>query len=270
MPLSDIFTTPFLICLGISLLLIGLLGMYFTQKFSEQNHKISSMLELVSTMAQEINFIRSNILDSPEYRPQFGSAAHSAIVNQNNVKNVNNFEENLIPVSDDSDTESESDCDNESDSDSDGDGDSDDESEQHSKIKSISLEPSNVNINDVVQTLEILEENESDDDDDDSEDDDASVETYEHENNSAKETETSSHDNLEVFSNINFEKLTNEEEDESNVQVKKLEFNTLDEPKAVDYKKLSLAKLREIALEKGGVDASKMKKADLLNLLLSA
>jgi hypothetical protein len=112
-------------------------------------------------------------------------------------------------------------------------------------------------------------DDDNDNDKDDSEDDHSSVETYEHENNNAKETKTAFHDNLEVLSNINFEKLANDD-NESNFQVKKLEFKTLDEPKAVDYKKLSLAKLREIALEKGGVDASKMKKADLLNLLLSA
>ena len=44
MALSDLFNTPFLISLGITLLLVGFLGMFLTQKMLEQNHKISSML----------------------------------------------------------------------------------------------------------------------------------------------------------------------------------------------------------------------------------
>jgi len=267
MPLSDIFTTPFLICLGISILLIGLLGMYFTQKTAEQNHKISSMFELVSTMAQELNFIRSNLLVSPQFRQQVSSVVQPSIVNQNVTK------ENLIPVSDDDDDEDNNDSDSDSDSDDASDDasdeNSDNELEETSKIKSISLEPAN----DVLQTLEILEEDGSDDDDDD-DNDDESVETYDdandvaedHGNENVKVKE--SDDNLEVFSNLNFEKFANEED--TNIQVKKLAVSDLDQHKAVDYKKLSLAKLREIALEKGGIEASKMKKADLLNLLLSS
>ena len=179
MPLSDIFTTPFLICLGISILLIGLLGMYFTQKTAEQNHKISSMFELVSTMAQELNFIRSNLLVSPQFRQQVSSVVQPSIVNQNVTK------ENLIPVSDNDEDDSDSDSESKSYSDSDNDSDndsinSDDEPEESSKIKSISLEPAN----DVLQTLEILEEDESDDDDDE---DEESVETYDDANDIAED-----------------------------------------------------------------------------------
>ena len=59
MSISDLFATPVLVCLGICLSLIGLLGMFFMQKIMEQNHKISSMFGLVTTMEDELNFLIS-------------------------------------------------------------------------------------------------------------------------------------------------------------------------------------------------------------------
>ena len=58
--LIDIFNPSFLIFLGIMVLVVALLIVYFEGKMREQNHKISSMLSLVSAMAEEVNIIRSN------------------------------------------------------------------------------------------------------------------------------------------------------------------------------------------------------------------
>ena len=57
---SDIFSLSFLCCLGISLLLIGLLSIYFNNKLTEQEHKISAMFGIVTTMADQIQFLRTN------------------------------------------------------------------------------------------------------------------------------------------------------------------------------------------------------------------
>ena len=53
--LTDLFNPTFLIFLGILVLVVALLVVYFETKFREQNHKISSMLSLVSSLAEEVN-----------------------------------------------------------------------------------------------------------------------------------------------------------------------------------------------------------------------
>ena len=56
MTVMDLLNPTFLIFLGIAVLLIALLTLYFESKLREQNHKITSMLSLVSTLADEINY----------------------------------------------------------------------------------------------------------------------------------------------------------------------------------------------------------------------
>ena len=151
MPISDIFTTPFLICLGICLLLLGLLGMYFTQKIMEQNHKITSMFELVSTMAEEMNAIRANIMIPHQFQPQFNMVPTP--IGGQSAPN-----ESLIHVSDDEDEDDDDDDedeDDEDDDDEDEDEDEDEEDEDVLKIKSINfnnLESSTFNINNEIES----------------------------------------------------------------------------------------------------------------------
>ena len=59
MSLSDIFTPSVVISLAISLLLIGLLGLYVNNKMNDQNHKLNTMFDLVSTLANELQMVRS-------------------------------------------------------------------------------------------------------------------------------------------------------------------------------------------------------------------
>ena len=61
MSLSDIFTPSVVISLAISLLLIGLLGLYVSNKMNEQNHKLNTMFDLVSTLANELQMVRSQV-----------------------------------------------------------------------------------------------------------------------------------------------------------------------------------------------------------------
>lgn len=52
------FGSSSFLCLGITLVLIGILGYLISRKFQEQNHKITTMCELVTTMAQDIQMIK--------------------------------------------------------------------------------------------------------------------------------------------------------------------------------------------------------------------
>lgn len=250
MSFTDILTIPFLISLGITLLLLALISMFFLQKMNEQNHKFSSMMGLVTTMAEELNFIRGRL--------QFGqpqALQPSPIQRQGGSK---------IPVSDD---EEEDDSDDEDDDESDDDeeddeSDDDDEEDdedsssetQEKNIKIINMSEKfdinyeNLNNTEVDSTEEIQDEpiNELDDlelgeDDLDSEDDKEDDE---------KEIITISNNDLLKSINLTEESLN------------KKEFEIQ------DYKKMSLSKLKETVVEKGLTqDASKMNKNKLLTLL---
>jgi hypothetical protein len=55
MTMADLFNPSFLFYLGIIVLAIAILVVFFESKFREQNHKISSMFSIVSTLAEDMN-----------------------------------------------------------------------------------------------------------------------------------------------------------------------------------------------------------------------
>jgi hypothetical protein len=250
MSLSDYLSVPFLISLGITLLLVGIVGMFFTQRLQEQNHKINSMVGLVSAMAEEVNFIRNRVgqIDGN------GGGASNITGGKINVSNVSqDFKQQntLIEVSDgeysddddsESDSESESDADDENDSDEE---DAENFDEISSNIKVINIHENNVNEN-FEATIEELNDSDSDSD---------------NESSDSKSESSESVNLVEVDSNTDLDTLNFSL---SNVNDKHLKVD-LD---AVDYKKFSLNKLRSIVSEKGLVDdANKLKKPELLKLL---
>ena len=81
--LSDIFNPSFFMCLGILVLLTALIVVYFESKMREQNHKIASMLSLVSSLAEEQNNLRMEVF---------------RMVSTGQTNSVNNFPINNFPV----------------------------------------------------------------------------------------------------------------------------------------------------------------------------
>ena len=121
MGLFDIFSTSFLITIGITVLALCLMFLYFSQKFAEQDHKISSMVDLVTTMAQEIHMLKIQC-QQPEaqYPSDLATNGGSTLVTKR--------ENQLIEVSDDEEEEEyESDSDSESDNESENESKSDNE-----------------------------------------------------------------------------------------------------------------------------------------------
>ena len=248
MGLSDIITTPFLLCLGICFLLVGLLGFYFMQKINEQNHKMNSMLDLITTVATELNHVNGRL-----------HSAHTL----GEPKVASNYQpthsNGLIPVSDDDNEEEEEEEEDEKDEDEEeveinsDDENDDDESEnsdnkEKSFIKSISIgNVLNFNFEDVKLNETVVEELSEDD-----EDDIYSINTHS-ENEESDDQQDESND-----------------ESESS-QVKTIQVSDLEEIKEtvkIDYKKFALNKLRSMVAEKGlSDDASKLKKQELIKLL---
>ena len=275
MALSDIFTVPFLVSLGITLLLVGLLGMFFVQRLQEQNHKMASMLGLVSTMAEELNFIRGR-LQMMSYVPQTGGAPVSQ---QKTEFSQSTDDDNLIPVSDD-----ENDSDLEADSEDDSE-ESEDESEDEESSVLEFIAPSNniieLNPNDNLQSVKIINfgelvNSQSENATEDLEDLDEMQEFDDMgdlDSDGEDEGESGSDDDDKVI-NIGVQEEVSENVTQENLSfIKSIDISNLEEQSEsgnVDYKKMSMAKLKSIAVAKGLIqENSKATKNAILKMLSS-
>ena len=258
--LTDLFNPTFLMFLGILVLVVALLVVYFETKFREQNHKISSMLSLVSSLAEEVNgskmFIHQLTMNHQQQNQQFFQQQQPANLEKRVFQN-----DNLILVSDD---DSDSDASEADDSDSDSDAAS-----EVSIDESVDDDDSDIelgNSNDV----KILKLNISDHKDDNSASgDDLSVDDLDN----LDEMDDLSAASLEDLDDSSTSSVSTKEEKNDNIKSMDLKsINiTLEETKPeqpLDYKKMAIPKLRSIVTEKGlSSDSSKLKKNELLKLL---
>jgi hypothetical protein len=254
MSLSDIFTPSVVISLAISVLLIGLFGLYVSNKMSEQNHKLNTMFDLVSTLANELQMVRS--------QPHLGMASPSMgggggrVYEKPEVASTNHLV-NMIDVSDDSDSsgdESDGDTDEGAESGSDGDGDGDGDGD---------------------------DENESGSDDDEASGSDSGDSDGDEENDMQSDNAIVVSESLDdaLFEEIgNLDEFILEDTNIERVKTPETTTTTTTTPAntsnvknlnvVFDYKKASLGKLREIVEQKGlSSDTSKLKKQELLKLL---
>jgi hypothetical protein len=256
MPLTDLFNPTFFMFLGILLLVVALLVVYFENKMRDQNHKIASMLSLVSTLAEDMNGVKFGL-------NHLARNTMATNVDPLNTAFISSDENKLITVSDDendSDEESvstfERNDDNEEEEDDDNEEDEEssdsDELSSHNDVKVLKL-----NISKEADENEEYEENENLDDLEDL--DDSLSET------SNLETSEFVDDQPELMENL-------EDLNEGPISASVLKTINIDleEPQveSLDFKKLPLPKLRSIVAEKGlSSDASKLKKNELLKLL---
>jgi hypothetical protein len=257
--LADLFSPTFLIFLGILILVACLLVVYFENKAREQNHRIASMLSLVSTLAEDVNGIKFG-LNHLAVNYIGGGQPLEQNTETNNFLN----QENLIPVSDDEEDDEEDDDDDFEDDDSNTtddensallldddnnmelienevDSDSDSEFGDKSDIKILKINISNEDNDEDIDNLELETSNDLNEISDD-------LDEAEILGDEEQITETPNFDisNLKTI-NIHLEENKND---------------------ATDYKKLSIQKLRSIVAEKGlAEDTSKLKKQDLFKLL---
>jgi len=127
--LFDLFNPTFFLFLAIILLVTALLVVYFESKLREQNHKIASMLSLVSSLAEEFNVISHEL---KQHATKGGAGVPLFYYPSNNLENpLNSTKNNLINVSDDEseydDREDEEDDEEGDDNEINNDDDDDDE-----------------------------------------------------------------------------------------------------------------------------------------------
>jgi hypothetical protein len=270
--LADLFSPTFLMFLGILVLVVALLVVYFENKMREQNHRVASMLSLVSTLAEDVNGIKFG-LNHLAVNYIGGGQPLAQNTETNNFLN----QENLIPVSDDEEDD---------DDDDDDDFEEDDESNTSEDENTALLLDEN-DSDDGDNNMELIENEVDSDSDSDSEFGDRSevkvlkINISNELNDDINELDLQSghdlhelSDNLEEVGEPVEQQITLSDEisDETSFDISNLKTINihLEESKndATDYKKLSIQKLRSIVAEKGlAGDTSKLKKQDLFKLL---
>jgi hypothetical protein len=139
------FTIPYITFLGLTLLLIIGITILLIRRMNNQNQKFSSIIGVVTTMADELKNIKSFISNGFTSKPK-------------DVKEIHLQNTNLIHVSDDEDDESEEEESEEEDCEDDDEEEEDDEEEgedeQENKIIEISDDIKYIQIDEVKQNDE--------------------------------------------------------------------------------------------------------------------
>ena len=223
------------IILGIFVLTIALLVVYIESKSREQNHKIGSMLSLVSSLAEELNSIKL----------QRGGGIGRINDEQNSLVTVSDGDDETLGDDDEIDDDDDDNDDNDED-------DEDDEDEDNSVIEIDNLDGTDIsktntnNIKILRLTLN-ADENES----------------------VTSDNELEELDDLEDLEDLEDEDVE-EEQNVSLFDLKSINISNLEEKEdvSIELRKQPLNKLRSIVAEKGlAADPSKLKKPELLKLL---
>jgi hypothetical protein len=241
MPFLELFSSSFLLTIAIVVILIGIVFAYISYRMTDQDHKISSMVSLVSTMAEELQFFRAKMNTLPSTATTFQQYSHPMHARNDG---------SLIEVSDDEYDESEDESEDE------------DESDDENNVEN-----------------EYNSSTNQDNSDDDYDNDDASHASDEsdhiksiHLDDLEPFDEPSLNDDVMDLTTLPIphidETVVHEEEDiKDNPELKTISI-TEDIDDSTNYKRMSLSKLRNIVVEKGLIsDSSKMKKQELLKLL---
>jgi hypothetical protein len=137
MPFFDIFSTSFLFSIAIIIILIGAIFAYVSYRIGEQDHKLNSMIGLISAMAEDSRYLTNKIhimqqqlsgqelpvVDKIEYASQLMGGAQNE----------------LITVSDDEYEDEYEDDEYEDDEEDDDDDEDEDEEEEEQAYKTINL-----------------------------------------------------------------------------------------------------------------------------------
>jgi len=275
MAFSDLFGTSFLFSIAIILpfILIGALYTYMNYKISEQDHKLSSMVNLVSILAQEVQHVKQtnyseNTKTEPkefnlEYASQLVGGTDSvdliSVSDEGNEDDVSSDEEYSDDEGDDDDDEGDDNDDEGDDDDDEGDDNEEegDNMEEHIKILNLSLANEPVDRDYVIEELTCGDEPLMD-------------------NHSFEEIKTIHLEEPIVFEETDIHEESNLDlniTDGSISFLKNVNMSDLGENDELhtvktDYKRMSLNKLREVVVSKGVVsDATKLKKNELLKIL---
>jgi len=278
---TDLFNPTFLMFLGILVLVVALLVVYFESKMREQNHKIASMLSLVSTLAEDMNDVRMGLNHFAViggHNPNISIKENLGISDTNKLIEVSDDEGSEDEGSEDEGSEDEG---SEQDEGSEDEGSEDEGSEDEGSEDERSEDEGSEDDNIKVIKLQVS-----------TEDMEVADNSYEEADNLDFEPdedldEFNMNDDIPQIADVYVEEILNlkyDEKPEENTksleeitnlptnELKTITINLGDDnhEETIDYKKLQLPKLRSIAVEKGlttNSEAAKLKKPELLKLL---
>ncbi len=286
---ADLFNPSFFIILGIVMLLVALVVVYFEHKMREQNHKFASMLSLVSTLAEDMTGLKAGLshlaMTSVNGGGQYTIPQNTPFPPEN-LGNTRNHQNSLhlIEVSDDESDNSETDIEEELVDESESDeSESDEENSQDNEdIEGDTSSESDEEDEPIkVIKLHISDDNEEDNNnyeesnqlDFENDDDLAVLEDID-------DIPVMSQEYTEEMLSLTYDEVKEEEQHlvetiiSTATELKTISINLGEEQtqssEHIEYKKLQLPKLRSIVVEKGltsSSEAQKLKKPELLKLL---
>jgi hypothetical protein len=271
MAISDLFSTSFLFSIAIIIILIGGIFAYVSYRMAEQDHKLTQMVNLVSILAQDLQLVRSKVISmqhqdtNVEYPSQImGSHPTSELISVSD--DGDDDEEEEEEIDDNITNEEESCC-----SDDDDHGELEDSHEQI-KLLNLTLVNEDIENDSPIEDLNCKFYNEVKELDMPHKEDIKTIHletpiTFE-ETELSQDLEAESEPADVTISSKDMGFITNSSYDFKNITITDLgEAEDLHSSK-LEYKKMSLNKLREVAVCKGVVaDASKLKKNEILKML---
>lgn len=253
--LTDLLNPTFFLLLAILLLCSALTFVYFESKMREQNHKINSMLSLISTLAEDMNGVKMGL--------NHLAMAKFNNMNENDGQPLEQFTHTvelnggtqLIEVSDDGSDDSDEDEDNIDDEGSSEDEDEDDEgSSEDGEIPEIKV----LKIDTLSAVFDI-------DDHINSEMNEQFVEL--------NDNEIVAEDRISTDAQIPSGDETVSDDHSLEIKYMNVADKTVStEGQTKNYKKMSLAELKTTALNQGIIleDGAKLKKQEILDLLFQS
>jgi len=278
--LADLFNPTFFIILGIVTLFVALTIVYFESKMREQNHKIASMLSLVSTLAEDVTSVKMGLnhlavnmvkpLEMTEIQNHEPTIKSMQLIDvsedEESIENeaeVLELEEELEELEDEDIEELDDELEDE-DIEELEDEELDDDELDNEEIEE--LDDNNMEEVDVINMEEDVKE-------EDNHMDDVKVIKYELVN---EDKALYSSEQIEVYEGEGNEEKNKDSVIPSESELKTISINLGGEEdishnaEHIEFKKLGLPKLRSIAIEKGLIqpsDAQKLKKQELLKIL---
>ncbi len=249
MNLFELEGSGFIISLGITLLLSGLIMYYCVQRINSLEQSLVKQGEIIQTFIYKLNNLEL----------QNNSIPHQSNL-ETNFNTDNQLVESKIDVSDDEDDDEEGEEGEEYDT------DNEEHVEDNDNIKLLTIDSKNSNF------LEQSSDIESDSDSD-SDSDNQSISDIEElkEDNIVPSSDISSLENLQDISLNKIEKIVVDDDINDNDKDKKvIEINNDDLTENINYSKMKVNELRELAVKKNLVkstDNTKYKKDELIQLL---
>lgn len=286
--LADLFNPTFFIILGIVTLFVALTIVYFESKMREQNHKIASMLSLVSTLAEDVTSVKMGLnhlavnmvkpLEMTEIQNHEPTIKSMQLIDvsedEESIENeaeVLELEDELEELEDEELEDEELDEDEELYDELDDDDLDNEEIEELDDDELDNEEIEELDCNNMEEAVVINMEEDVKEEDKNM--DDIKVIKYELVN---EDKTLYSSEQIEVHEGEGNEEKNKDSVIPSVSELKTISINLGGEEdispnsEHIEFKKLGLSKLRSIAIEKGLVqpsDAQKLKKHELLKIL---